>query len=642
MANRFPLILNTSSNQIQELPSGDSIDLSGSGLLMTGGTNINTGTRGDILTYNASGNLVKLNIGSNGTVLKSNGSDLTFGSIGGATNVYYVSKDGSDSAGAGGGLDSAFASIKYACSNIGTPTATNPAIIFVKAGTYEEAQLPIVVPAHTTIAGDSIRATVIKPASGLDSGGSVQNNRSTLFRMSNATVLQDVVMDGMGGYTPGSPAHKPESATIGGIYLALNAASPISTKSPYIYNCTSFGNGATGAVLDGSVHASGNRSMLFHTYTAVHSDGLGIFLKANANAEMISTFTYYCQVGFAAIGGSKIRSLNSSNAYGEYAVYSAGFDAGESPNTGTVRGIMLSYQGVVSGSFNNGELITGAGGATAYVINVQSEPKVLYIIPASGTFQSGEVVTGAGGATVTLVAGTVTSNQSGRILVTQFASSADAGDSLQFATTDGNAYQIQTVSSVTANSIAYHVLVFSTSRPTPVASGVSVNVRKEFSLVRLTGHDFLQVGTGGTDTTNWPNNPTQSPNQTYQVMTNSTDPGRVYYTATDESGNFYVGDQFKVNQATGNVTLDASAFDLSGLESLRLGSVGGLIGASVNEFSTDGTLAQNSNNKVPTQNAVKTYVDGQIAGLNADKIQEGDTSVAVSYTHLTLPTIYSV
>ena len=445
--------------------------------------------------------------------------------------------------------------------------------------------------------------------------------------MSNATVLQDVVMDGMGGYSPGSPAHKPESATIGGVYLALNAASPVSTKSPYIYNCTSFGNGATGAVLDGSVHASGNRSMLFHTYTVVHSDGLGIFLKANANAEMISTFTYYCQVGFAAIGGSKIRSLNSSNAYGEYAVYSAGFDAGESPNTGTVRGIMLSYQGVVSGSFNNGELITGAGGATAYVINVQSEPKVLYIIPASGTFQSGEVVTGAGGATVTLVAGTVTSNQSGRILVTQFASSADAGDSLQFATTDGNAYQIQTVSSVTANSIAYHVLVFSTSRATPVASGVSVNVRKEFSLVRLTGHDFLQVGTGGTDTTNWPNNPTQSPNQTYQVMTNSTDPGRVYYTATDESGNFYVGDQFQVNQATGNVTLDASAFDLSGLESLRLGSVGGLIGASVNEFSTDGTLFQNSNSKVPTQNAVKTYVDTQIGGLNADKIIEGDTSV---------------
>ena len=627
MANRFPLILNTSSNQIQELPSGDSIDLSGSGLLMTGGTNINTGTRGDILTYNASGNLVKLNIGSNGTVLKSNGSDLTFGSIGGATNVYYVSKDGSDSAGAGGGLDTAFASIKYAVANIGTPTATNPAIIFVKAGTYEEGQLPIVVPAHTTIAGDSIRATVIKPASGLDSSGSIQNNRSTLFKMSNATVLQDVVMDGMGGYSPGSPAHKPESATIGGIYLALNDASPVSTKSPYIYNCTSFGNGATGAVIDGSVHASGNRSMLFHTYTAVHSDGLGIFLKANANAEMISTFTYYCQVGYAAIGGSKIRSLNSSNAYGEYAVYSAGFDAGETANTGQVKGTMLTYTNVLAQSFNDGEQIQGGNSnATAYVVNVQAEPKRMYIVQKSGTFQANETVTGQqSGATATLAAASFDTNQTGRILVTQFGTSADAGDSLQFNSTDGNAFQIQSVSSVTANSVAYHVLVFSTSRATPVADGVGVISRKEFSLVRLTGHDFLQVGTGGTDTTNWPNNPTQNPNQSYQVMTNATDPGRVYYTATDELGNFYVGDQFKVDQATGNVTLDASAFNLSGLESLRLGSVGGLIGASVNEFSTDGTLAQNSNNKVPTQAAVKLYVDTEVA--NADRIIEGNTSI---------------
>ena len=628
MANRFPLILNTSSNQLQELPSGDSLDLTGSGLNMAGGTNINTGTRGDILVYNASGNVTKLNIGTTGQVLKSNGSDVVYGSIGAATNVYYVSKNGSNSSD-GTSIDSAFASIKYAVANIGTPTATNPAIIFVKSGTYEEAQLPIVVPAHTTIAGDSIRATVIKPASGLDSGGSIQNNRSTLFKLSNATVLQDVVMDGMGGYTPGSPAHKPESATIGGIYLAFNNASVISTKSPYIYNCTSFGHGATGAVLDGSAHASGNRSMLFHTYTAVHSDGLGIFLKANANAEMISTFTYYCQVGYAAIGGSKIRSLNSSNAYGEYAVYSAGFDAGESANTGTVKGTMLVYTNVLTTSFQDGETVTGAtSGATAKVVNVQAEPKRIYIVNKSGTFQASETVTGGtSGATATLTSGTVEVNQSGRILVSIFASIPAAGDSLQFNSTDGNAYQIQSVSTVTISGQAYRVIVFSTSRATAVAADVALTVRKEFSLVRLTGHDFLQVGTGGTDTTNWPNNPTQSANQSYQVMTNETDPGRVYYTATDELGNFYVGSQFKVDQATGNVTLDASAFNLSGLESLRLGSVGGLIGASVNEFSTDGTLGQNSNTKVPTQNAVKTYVDSQISGLNADKILEGDTSV---------------
>ena len=598
-----------------------------SGELNLQGVNINSGTRGDVLAYDSNGKITQLTLGAAGQVLKSDGTDLAFGDLAGATNVYYVTKDGVDAAGRGGSIDASWASIKYACSNLPiTPTKTAPAVIFVKAGTYLEAQLPIIIPEYTTIVGDNLRATTVKPAPGLDSGGSVVNQRSTLFRCSNGVIVQDILCDGMDGYTVGSPASDPTAATLGGVYFALNAASPVTDKSPYIYNVTTFGNGATGAVVDGSLHASGNRSMLFHTVTHIHSDGLGIWAKDNANAEIISGFTYYCQIGYTATGGSKIRSLNSSNSYGEFGVFSKGFDSSETPNTGSVKGVMLSYQGTVTGTFNAGELITGAGNATAYVINVQSEPKVLYVIPASGTFQSGEVVTGAGGAQVTLTAGTVQSNQSGRILVTQFSTSADPGDSLQFASTDGNAYQIQSVSSVTANSIAYHVLVFSTSRATPVPADTQVTVRKEYSQVRLTGHDFLNVGTGGTDTTNWPNSPTQAKQQQNQVVTLSTDPGRVYYVATDEDGNFYVGDQFKVEQATGQVTLDSSAFDLTGLESLQLGSIGGLIGASVNEFSTDATLSQNSNNKVPTQAAVKSFVETSNHTFTGDITFNGTTT----------------
>jgi len=604
---------------------------SSSGELNLQGTNINSGTRGDVLAYDSSGKISKIALGTSGQVLKSDGTDLVFGALAGATNVYYVTKDGVDASGRGTSIDAAWASLKYACSNLPTtPTKLSPAVIFVKAGTYEEGSLPIIVPEYTTIVGDNLRATTIKPAAGLDSGGSTLNNRSTLFRCSNGVIIQDILCDGMGGYAPGSPASDPTAGTLGGVYFALNGTSPITDKSPYIYNVTTFGNGATGAVIDGSVHSSGNRSMLFHTVTHIHSDGLGCWAKDNSNAEIISGFTYYCQIGYCATGGSKIRSLNSSNSYGEFGVFSKGFDSQETANQGTVRGVMLSYQGVISGAFTAGELITGAGGATAYVINAQSEPKVLYIIPASGTFQSGEVVTGgSSGATATLVAGAVQSNQSGRILVTQFSSSADPGDSLQFATTDGNAYQIQTVSSVTANSIAYHVLVFSTSRATPIPAGTTVNVRKEYSQVRLTGHDFLNVGTGGTDTTNWPNNPTQSKVQANQVVTLPTDPGRVYYVATDEEGNFYVGDQFKVEQATGKATLDSSAFDLTGLESLQLGSIGGLIGASVNEFSTDATMAQNSDSKVPTQAAVRGYITNTLAGdvtIGGDLTVQGTTT----------------
>ena len=580
------------------------------------GTDINAGTRGQVLYYDTAGKIAKLDIGSAGAVLKSDGTDVSWGAIGGTPSVYYVATNGVDAAGRGGSVDTAYKTVKYACGNIVTPTATSPAIIFIKGGVYEESQLPIIVPPYTTITGDSLRTTIVKPAAGLDSGGSVLNNKSTLFRLSNGVIIQDLVCDGMTGYTVGNPGYDPTVATLGGVYFALNSASTITEKSPYIYNVTTFGDGATGAYIDGSLHASGNRTMLFHTYTAIHSDGLGIWAKDNSAAEIISGFTYYNQVGYVSTGGSQIRSLNSSNSYGEYGVFSKGYDSSESANQGAVVGTMLKYVGVISTAFTNGEQITGGtSGATANIINVQSEPKVMYIVNQSGTFQAGETVSGASASIVLDSGSSFAHDQSGRILVTTFATAPDTGDSVQFATTDGNAYQIQSLSTVSVGATEYKVLVFSTSRATPIPNATVVNCRKRFSTVRLTGHDFLKVGTGDKTTTNWPGTPTQVPSPADQIVTNTTDPGRVYYVATDELGNFYVGDYFKVDQATGNVTLDASAFDLKGLESLQLGAIGGLIGASVNEFSTDGDMVQNSDVKVPTQAAVRTYV-GKVSAIN--------------------------
>ena len=42
---------------------------------------------------------------------------------------------------------------------------------------------------------------------------------------------------------------------------------------------------------------------------------------------------------------------------------------------------------------------------------------------------------------------------------------------------------------------------------------------------------------------------------------------------------------------------------------MRLGAIGAQLGATIDEFSTDGSLSQNTDSKVPTQKAVKTYVD---------------------------------
>ena len=130
----------------------------------------------------------------------------------------------------------------------------------------------------------------------------------------------------------------------------------------------------------------------------------------------------------------------------------------------------------------------------------------------------------------------------------------------------------------------------------------------------MTGHDFLAIGTGDIVSTNYPNTSITQYKPSNQVIQNY--PGRVYYISTDQSGNFSVGQYFAVNQATGSATLNASSFNLSGLSSLRLGTIGAQLGAQINEFSTDGTLSQNSNQKVPTQAAVATYVTTAVSSLN--------------------------
>ncbi len=49
----------------------------------------------------------------------------------------------------------------------------------------------------------------------------------------------------------------------------------------------------------------------------------------------------------------------------------------------------------------------------------------------------------------------------------------------------------------------------------------------------------------------------------------------------------------------------------------------------INEFSTDGNLAGDSDSALPTEKAVKTYVDAQMGGISQDSITEGNTGVEV-------------
>lgn len=602
----------------------------------------------------------------------------------------------------------------------------------------------------------------------------------------------------------------PNNATIKGVYVSLNPASPI-TKSPYVSNCSAQSTGGVGAMVDGQVHRQfaddgltpSNKSIVMDSFTQIHDNGMGFFITNAAASELVSSFTYYCHISYAATRGGRIRSLAGNSSWGNYGIVSSGYSNNEKALEGTVEGLKLQIDpSTLAGGagFSLNERIKGADSqAEGYVNSIQgtAQSDMYYSLITAGPvsvggtgFRAGEQIEGlTSGVTANLIgSNNANRGQDGRTLVLAGLSTAVVENgSIQFLTGSGNGgignvnisgadpftfvisgvsrvgadgrgsividrgqwattgaahtggitniikYPNQTTSSATlltplyANETTINVSTitgfdpnefvlidkelckissFPTSNSitvtrasqgagiasdyptgqTIVSIGASslvnnaetfkdftgsdlsfrafnasvyeldqyykiedefvkvvgintdvhglttitlvedkaakcydeqdINIRYIFSQARLTGHDFLQVGTGGTVTTNWPDVPDQDPVQSQEI--NESYPGRVFYVSTDHEGNFRVGRYFRVNQATGSATLNANAFDLSGLTNLQLGSIGAQLGASINEFSTDGTLSQNSNEKCPTQAAVKTYVDTEITTLKND------------------------
>jgi hypothetical protein len=547
----------------------------------------------------------------------------------------------------------------------------SPAVVRLSASEFAE-QLPIVVPSFTSIVGSTLRSSKVRPAEGISPDGIHPNNRQTMFKLSDATTIQGINVSGLVGfdYDLGSPyeldlttVRTGFGTTACGIYFTLNEDSPILTKSPYVKDCTSFGFPATdgtghgagvGVFIDGSVHDRGNKSMVFDAFTHVLSGGAGFILDKDARAEIVSCFTYYAKWGYYSGGGSRIRSVSGNNSYGDYGVIASGFSTSEVATTGRLFGDRIEVVTIeTAGTIAVGDTFIGQeSGAIGNIINDQLNADVLYIKyeegygdPAVGLgttalFPGEKVdVIGSGTTGTFQVQGNDTAaygGQQGVILELDNLSDVPiAGSAIGFTTagigSDPNFFIINTVvgfsSEFTLNTSTGIVTYTNratirispakgTGSPDTRAIGGSfVEIREKFSNARLTGHDFLSVGTGNKEVTNYPDVDETTIQQGNEV--NIFGPGKVFFVSTDQGGNFRVGNFFSVNQLTGAATLDASAFNLSGLSELRLGSLGGQVGEAISEFSSDETMSGNANNAVPTEFAVTGFLKRNKMGVDA-------------------------
>ena len=572
----------------------------------------------------------------------------------------------------------------------------SPAVVKLSSSEFVE-QLPIVVPPFTSVVGSTLRSSKIRPAEGLSSDGTTPNNRQTMFQLSDATTIQGLNVDGLVGfdYDPARP-YELEGTTVRtgvgttacGVYFAFNPNSPILNKSPYVKDCTAFGNPPTdggsggagvGVLIDGGVHASGFRTMVFDAFTNVLSDGAGFILDGDSGAEIVSSFTYYCRWGYYAGGGSRIRGVGGNNSYGDYGVIASGFSTAETPRTLRLFGDKVDTKvGTVSGTVGVGMTMIGeTSGAYATFINDQISSDAIYFKyypgygdPTAGigttSFVDGEWVTFIGAGTTGAIqlseAAGAAGGQKGVLFELDLADGDNlplVGDAIGITTTgigsdlvngEPRFYIINNVTGFTTSyvqhrgsigdsPVTYPGRVTVTVSPekgveTPdtragvgnsiTDGGSFVEIRTRFSNARLTGHDFLSIGVGNKVETNYPN--VNEANVQQGNETNNFGPGRVFFVSTDQGGNFRVGDFFSVNQLTGAATLDASAFNLSGLTELRLGSLGGQIGEAINEFSSDETMSGNSNTACPTEFAVRGYLTRGSMGVEAMVPPKGTTA----------------
>ena len=138
-------------------------------------------------------------------------------------------------------------------------------------------------------------------------------------------------------------------------------------------------------------------------------------------------------------------------------------------------------------------------------------------------------------------------------------------------------------------------------------AGSTGDVTINISTCRATGHDFLDIGTGGFNATNYPNfifGPPGEKNSAQEVIERNK--GRVFFVSTDQNGIFKVGKFFQVDQGTGTVTFSASIAlsDVDGLGFKR--------GVVITEFSTDTAMTDNASDTVPTEGAVRGYVNRRL------------------------------
>jgi hypothetical protein len=427
------------------------------------------------------------------------------------------------------------------------------------------------------------------------------------------------------------------------------AVRPFVGTSPYIQNCSSItgpfntsGNqisvftplpydttnvdeqGAGGGIrIDGNLTATSTplRSMVADSFTQVNQGGPGHLVINRGYAQFVSCFTTFCTYGFKTAAGGFANVSNSVIDFGKYGLisktyYSIAYNTGSSleTKTSTVSGFVIDENGAgYTGSVAN---VTISGGGASVNATAQANVnangsinEIVLLTPGSGYTDQPNVViaapTGVGGIQATTVASKANITGVSEMLISLVSGSrsVDISSNMRL---NGVNYLITGVAQVSGQPSQKRVTTYPS--PSSITTGDVVNF-----------YDLSNISTGGLVNEYVGSGVTYNALPQYggipikQREVTQIAPGKVFYVTIDNIGNLAIGSYFAVNQLTGEVTINANSFNLSGLNAIGPFKRNGVpVGVVLQEVSNNTALINSQGiygeDTAPTQYAVQQYV----------------------------------
>jgi hypothetical protein len=421
-------------------------------------------------------------------------------------------------------------------------------------------------------------------------------------------------------------------SSITGPFTTAGVKIPVTTPLPYdITNVFGGGevvdeNGAGGGLrIDGNLCSATSplRSFVADAFTQVNQGGPGHLVINNGYTQFVSCFTTFCTYGFKTANGGFANVSNSVIDFGKYGVISktyfpATYNTGSSLETKTsqVTGFILSDKGA---GYTFGQTasvsITGGGysvQATAYAtINADTSISEIKITNSGSGYTSQPTVTlqtptGPGARIATTTNNLAEISGVSNILVSLQTGSRGIDISSNMVLSGSN----YLVTAVTLPSGSSSPLRRVTTYPAPpnVNTGDPIKFY-QLSNISTGGLVMEYVGSGITyNALPFYGGVPISTREITQIA-----PGKIFYSTVDNIGNLKIGSFFAVNQLTGEVTINANSFNLSGLNAIGPFKRNGVAaGVQLQEVSDDTNLLNSQGihgqDTTPTQNAVYTFV----------------------------------